>query len=892
VLTLHFALCLDFVVSSSAQTFGATLFDRDKAALIRSFDNAFLLGGTTTFQSPPGVLVALRESNTHGQNETGSLDKHSGGSFNFRSSGVPVALIGQEGIRCVAPLRRQDNSGADPATVCGESFSDMPLALAMQGLGRRRRVRTREPGDLPERSHLPACGGTRTGRTSAVVTSRIVTRKEAATMLARILRNKIANIIIAAAFAAAGVAALAGEAAADDAIVTKAPTIPFTGPAYNWNGFYAGGHFGVAWGNSNWNAGPGISGSNNLFQPINSWDEAGSFFAGLQGGYNYMLPNRILLGNEADATFPAFQPLPVGVNPFGVTIGGTSNFTSPTLGAVSFAETVLSSGTVRGRIGYAPGHWLFYATGGFAWTYNQQSLTQVATGNSATPFLWRLGWTAGAGVEVPIAPHWTARVEYLFKDYGRSTTNFFGTQAVSSDFLLNEVRFGLNYQFGNGAVPASAPIVTKAPAASDPDYLSLHGQGTFVWQGYPAYRSPFSGTNSLVPAGGAGRETVDLTLFAGLRLWQGAELWFNPEIDQGHGLAETHGVAGFPSGEAYKLGFDYPYTRVNRYFVRQTIDLGGDTQKVDSDINLFAQSYTANRLVFWVGKFSVVDVFDTNKYANNPKTDFLNWSLINAGTFDYAGDAWGYTYGGAVEWYQGIFAVRAGVFDLSATPAGGGMNAPAYGLDETFSQQQYVAEIEERHEIWGQPGKVKVTAFVSHGRAGDFQDAINLSQPGQPFAGNASDALASVRTYRNRTGVSLNIEQQATETIGVFLRAGWADGAIEPWDFTDIDRTVSGGVSIGGKNWGRPDDTIGIAGVINGLAPVHQAYFAAGGNGILIGDGALPNYGLEGIFEAYYSYAITSWLKMSVDYQFIANPGYNADRGPVNVFAGRIHTTF
>ena len=343
---------------------------------------------------------------------------------------------------------------------------------------------------------------------------------------------------------------------------------------------------------------------------------------------------------------------------------------------------------------------------------------------------------------------------------------------------------------------------------------------------------------------------------------------------------------------SYKLGFDYPYARVQRYFIRQTIDLGGDSQKVDADVNLFAQSYTANRLVLWVGKFSIVDVFDTNKYANNPKTDFMNWTLINAGTFDYAGDAWGYTYGAAAEWYQGIFAFRAGVFDLSATPAGGGMNAAAYGLDPTFSQQQYVAEIEERHALWGQPGKVKVTAFLSHGRAGDFQDAVALSQPGQAFAGDASDALASVRTYRNRTGVSLNIEQQVSETIGVFARAGWADGDIEPWDFTDVDRTVSGGVSIGGKNWGRPDDTIGIAGVINGITPVHQAYLNAGGLGVLVGDGALPNYGIEQIVEAYYSYTITSAMKVSVDYQFIANPGYNVDRGPANVFAGRFHATF
>jgi high affinity Mn2+ porin len=140
--------------------------------------------------------------------------------------------------------------------------------------------------------------------------------------------------------------------------------------------------------------------------------------------------------------------------------------------------------------------------------------------------------------------------------------------------------------------------------------------------------------------------------------------------------------------------------------------------------------------------------------------------------------------------------------------------------------------------------------------------------------------------------VSLNFEEQVTETLGVFGRAGWADGSVEPWDFTDVDRTIQAGVSINGRQWGRPDDTIGIADVINGLAPVHAAYFNAGGTGILIGDGALPNYRLEQIVEAYYSYALTASTKISVDYQFIANPGYNADRGPVNVFAGRFHWQF
>ncbi len=645
--------------------------------------------------------------------------------------------------------------------------------------------------------------------------------------------------------------------------------------AYDWTGFYVGGHLGYAWGSSNFTA-PGISGSLNLSQPVDTFYETGSFFEGLQAGYDYMLPNRIVIGAEADASFPSFPNLA------GISIGGTSTFTSPTIGAESYSETVRSSGTVRGRIGYAPGNWLFYATGGFAWTYDQLSLTQLASGATGSPFLWRLGWAAGAGVEVPVAPHWTGRLEYLFTDYGISGVTFLGgAQRIDSDFSLQELRAGLNYQFGND--PPAA--VATAPATPDVDRINFHGQTTVVEQAYPAFRSPFAGTNSL-PGGGEGRETWDATLYAGVRLWQGAELWVNPEIDQGFGLADSLGVAGFPSAEAYKLGEAYPYARVQRDFVRQTIDLGGETEKVDADINQFAGTQTANRLVLTVGRFGVIDIFDTNKYANNPKTDFLNWSVINAGTFDYAADAWAYTYGAAAEWYQGRWTLRGGIFDLSATPTGG-ISPLGRGLDQTFEQFQLVGEIEERHELWGQPGKLKITGFLNRGRAGEFQDAIDLAAvTGQPADINA------VRTYTSRPGVSLNLEQQVSENWGVFARAGWADGNVEPWDFTDIDRTVSGGVSISGKQWSRPDDTIGIAGVVNGISSVHEAFLNAGGLGILVGDGKLPDPGLEEIIEAYYSYAVSSPTRLTFDYQFIANPAYNTDRGPVNVFAGRFHMQF
>jgi high affinity Mn2+ porin len=649
--------------------------------------------------------------------------------------------------------------------------------------------------------------------------------------------------------------------------------------AYDWTGLYAGGHLGVAWGNSDWTTAPNLSGSLDLFQQIDTFNESGSFFAGVQVGYDYMLPNRFVVGAVADASFPSFPSLA------GISIGGISTLTSPVNGPETYAENMLYFGTVRGRFGYAPGNWLFYLTGGFAFAYDQLTLTQLSTGTADMPFLWRLGWAAGAGFQVPVAPHWTAGVEYLFTDYGHSSVTFPAlAQQFNSNFSLQELRASVNYRFNEAdSMPTkSKRMITKAPAAADDDRFNFHGQFTITEQAYPPFRAPDQGPNSL-PGSGQGREVADATLFAGMRLWQGAELWVNPELDQGFGVANTHGAAGYVSGEAYKFGSVYPYARVQRYFVRQTIDLGGDSQKVDADVNVFAGSQTANRLVLTAGKFGIADIFDTNKYANNSKGDFLNWSVINAGTFDYAGDAWGYSYGASAEWYQDRWTVRGGVFDLSATPAGG--NSPlAYGLDENFRQFQLVGEIEERHELWGQPGKLKLTGFLSRGGAGSFADAIQLAA----MTGQPAD-ITAVRTYRSRPGVSLNLEQQVTDTLGVFARAGWADGNIEPWDFTDIDRTLEAGVSVTGKQWGRPDDTVGVAGVVNNITGVHQAFFNAGGLGILIGDGKLPNPGLEQIVEMYYNYAVSSSTHLTFDYQFIANPGYNTDNGPVNAFAGRFH---
>jgi high affinity Mn2+ porin len=430
------------------------------------------------------------------------------------------------------------------------------------------------------------------------------------------------------------------------------------------------------------------------------------------------------------------------------------------------------------------------------------------------------------------------------------------------------------------AIPMTA-VADDAPAGAAPasQTWAVHAQTTLTEQGNLAFTAPFTGQNSLPPIA-EGRETFDLTLFVGVRPWRGAEIWANPEVDQGFGLHDTLGVAGFPSGEAYKVGAVAPYLRLQRLFLRQTIDLGGERAAVDPDQNQLASAPTANRVVVTIGKFNVTDVFDTNALAHDPRRDFLNWALIDAGTFDYAADAWGYTVGASAEWYEGDWVTRLGLFDLSEVP-----NSPQ--LDPGFGQFQMVGELERDFKFGGEAGALKLTGFVSRGRMATYADAIELGAE----TGEAPN-VALVRQYRGRGGLSFDFQQQLTTDLGLFARGGFAGGGVEPYEFTDIDRTISAGLSLDGKRWGRVSDTIGIGGAINGISSIHEQYLAAGGLGILIGDGRLPHPATENILETWYDFGVGRFAHLTFDYQFVDNPAYNSDRGPVSIFAARVHAQF
>jgi high affinity Mn2+ porin len=653
--------------------------------------------------------------------------------------------------------------------------------------------------------------------------------------------------------AACLVALAAGTPSRDAVAADAAPAVPLKAPAkpqaYDWNGFYFGGHVGYGTGHANatvWDPAP-TPGPNTF----------GGLTGGVQLGYNWVLPSHLLLGLETDLTVEdRWESAPI--------IAGIPTARS------NVTEQLDYIGTVRGRLGYVMNPWMLYVTGGYAFA-GTRVLNEPPTIDQEKHLNKRSGWAAGVGAEYALSPHWSARLEYLYSQYNDAEAQFPTGTRYASTFDFQELRVGLNRKLGPGGSAAE-----DAKIGTESDRWELHAQTTYIQQGYPSFRSPYQGQNSLSPFAQT-KETWTMSAFVGVRLWEGGELYYNPELLQGFGLSDTVGFGGFPNGEAQKSNFPYPRYSTSRLFLRHTFGFGGEQETLDSAPNQLSDKVDVSRLTLQVGRFAVEDVFDGNSYAKDTRKDFMNWALWAPGAFDYSADKIGLSYGMTAELNQKDWALRAGYFLEQSESDSSNFDM------HVFRRGEYVMELEERYNLFSHPGKLRIIPWVNSVFAGSYRET--LDNPALDLD------ITQTRKDRIKYGYAVTLEQSLSDDVGLFGRWSWNDGRNEIMAFTDIDRSLAGGVSIKGTAWGRAGDTVGIGGAVNGLSQDHRDFIAAGGMGILIGDGAL-NYRTERILEAYYSYALLKSTFLTFDYQFVANPAYNADRGPVSLFSARLHAEF
>jgi high affinity Mn2+ porin len=435
----------------------------------------------------------------------------------------------------------------------------------------------------------------------------------------------------------------------------------------------------------------------------------------------------------------------------------------------------------------------------------------------------------------------------------------------------------------NGQTAAIPPIAAGAPTQANPAPIatgsedwSLHVQTTVIEQWDYGFNSPYAGPNSFLP-GPEEERTFSFTLYLGRKLWDGAEFYYNPEILQGHGLSSTLGIAGFPNGEAVKAAFYNFHYNTSRLYLRQTFGLGGETEKIEDDENQLSGTVDVNRITLSLGKFAANDFFDQNAYSHDSRTQFLNWALWESAAWDYPADVIGYTGGFVAEYNTKNWMIHYGIF-MEPTEANGATLDPH--LAKAWGQ---VLQFDRTYTLDGHDGTIRPFVFWNRADMGNYSDAV--AEP------SADVDITKTRTYRSKVGFGLSWDQELTSDLGVFARLSWDDGRTESFAFTEIDQSAALGVSMKGTRWGRADDTLGVAGVVSGLSSEHRAYLAAGGIGLILGDGRL-NYGLEQIVEAYYDIKVCRWLRMAPDFQYVWNPGFNSDRGPVPVYAVRAHVEF
>jgi high affinity Mn2+ porin len=430
---------------------------------------------------------------------------------------------------------------------------------------------------------------------------------------------------------------------------------------------------------------------------------------------------------------------------------------------------------------------------------------------------------------------------------------------------------------------SSPNAAAQSPDTTSPSPWTKHFQLTVISQSHSGFPALYSGDNSLGNAAEAWATSLTTTLFIGRKLWKGASFYFNPEMSGGHGLSYALGVAGALNGETYRVGAVEPQLFIARAYWQQHFALGnGGTEWLEDDENQVQEKVPVSRITIQAGKFAIADFFDDNEYAKDPRTQFFNWSIWANGAWDYPANTRGYTYGLVVALHQPRWALR---FSTVAVPVIANYQKMEYNAHAHSETLEYQHDL----KFNGRQGTVRLLATNTYTRSPSYAEGLKAIPSNDTFTLKViRGAEKNNRFGGHKFGLGLNIDQELTDDLGFFTRAGWNDGKYVSWAFTEIDNSVNAGLSMKGSAWKRPEDVWALAMVSNGLSSGHRDFLAAGGYGFIIGDGRLT-YGREFILETYYNILLSDHFWLTFDYQFVNRPGYNRDRGPVHVFGIRGH---
>jgi high affinity Mn2+ porin len=368
--------------------------------------------------------------------------------------------------------------------------------------------------------------------------------------------------------------------------------------------------------------------------------------------------------------------------------------------------------------------------------------------------------------------------------------------------------------------------------------FSLHAQTTVITQYKPAFKANYSGQNSLVSKEET-RQSMTSTLFLGAQLWQGASVFINPEVASGSGLSSSLGVAASTNGESYRIGDPSLQFELARLFFRQVISLGNNSEYQSDDINQLGGLIPSRYIRFTIGKISISDLFDNNSYSHDPRTQFMSWGLMSNGAWDYPANTRGYTPSIVLEYVTPLNELRYGLSLMPLEANGLKMN---WDLNKAQSQ---TLEFTRHYSLTGKQGKVRFLTFYTTANMGSYTQSLAQGS-GIP------DIIATRKTGNIKYGFGINVEQSISKDAGIFFKTSWNDGKNETWAFTEMDRSVSAGISSNGGLWRRKEDIVGFACVFSGLSTPHKNYLQAGGRGFELGDGHL-NYSIENLEEVYYA---------------------------------------